>query len=197
MGAETNEERKMIVHRLEGEIRRKWEETWELESKMRDWNRAVKDLTRPREPIDFRGSSWDLDRIYYYLLIQYFRTGVLASGRGSDGSSEATKSEFLCAARDVEMEVEWFRAKSKGGSLMPLTYALVALQALGSERAPADSEARNAITTALKLVKADLETVLDASDAGSPIKRSLAQIEKAVGETPSSRSASTESVPAT
>jgi len=196
MGAETNEERKMIVHRLEGEIRRKWEETSELEPKMRDWKKAVTELARPRKPIDFRGSSWDLDRIYYYLLIQYFRTGFLASGWGSDGSLEATKNEFLCAARDVEMEVEWFRAKSKGGSLMPLTYALVALQALGPERAPADSEARSAITTALNLVKTDLRTVLDASDAG-PICRSLAQIDKAVRETPKSQSASTESVPAT
>jgi hypothetical protein len=189
MGAETNEERKMIVHRLEGTIRRKWEQMREPVSKITEsfpseGKQTVEKLESPEEAIDFRESSWDLDRIYYYLLIQYFRTDVLASGVGGDGSSP-TENEFLCAARDVEMELERFWAKSKGGSLMPLTYALVALQALGP--AHAGSKARSVITTALNLVKTDLKTVLNASDAGHPISRLLNQMtEQASAEVPAS-----------
>ena len=54
----------------------------------------------------------------------------------------AMDHDWFCAARDVEMEVERFRAKSKGGSQMPLTYALVALQALKPQNAPENSDAR-------------------------------------------------------
>jgi hypothetical protein len=183
MGAETNAERKMIVHRLEGTIRRKWEETLKLASKKQkpeslpsECQQAIECLVSPGKAIDFRESSWDLDRIYYYLLVQYFRRGVLASGRGEDGSCKPADNEFLCAARDVEMEVECFWARSKGGSLIPLTYALVALKALGLERPPHGPEARSAIANALNLVETDLKTLPIDSEAARPIFRLLDQI---------------------
>ena len=71
MAAETNEERKMIIHRLEGAIRLKREPTYVKPSTL---DAALKELTDNRLPIVFRQSSWDLDRIFYYLLIQYFET---------------------------------------------------------------------------------------------------------------------------
>ena len=195
MGAETSDERKMIVHRLEGEIRSKWEQTWAETSKSPNyWKQAVADLVRfgqhieneakdsalLRHVIDFRESSWDLDRIYYYLLVQYLCTGVLASGLGTDGCSVApTEIDFLCAARDVEMEVERYRARSKGRSLSPLTYALVALHVLGPQRAPAGCDALSAISAAVALVKTDLSEILK-DEVGRPIRCLLEEIDKAV-----------------
>jgi hypothetical protein len=187
----------MIVHRLEGEIRSKWEQTWAETSKngaSPNWKQAVADLVRfgqhieneakdsalLRHVIDFRESSWDLDRIYYYLLVQYLCTGVLASGLGTDGCSVApTEIDFLCAARDVEMEVERYRARSKGRSLSPLTYALVALHVLGPQRAPAGCDALSAISAAVALVKTDLSEILK-DEVGRPIRCLLEEIDKAV-----------------
>jgi hypothetical protein len=196
IGAETNEERKMIVHRLEGKIRSEWEQTrvQTLESGKSNgnWMRAVSALVSRRQEmlsdrkellqrvIDFRRSPWDLDRIYYYLLVQYFCTGVLASGLGTDGrSKQPDEIDFLCAARDVEMEVERYRAKSKGHSLSPLTYALVALCELGPQRAPPGCGALSAISAATALVKTDLSEVLK-SGVGRPIRCLLKEIDEAV-----------------
>jgi hypothetical protein len=73
----------------------------------------------------------------------------------------------VCLARDVEMEVERFRAKSKGGSLTPLTYALVALQTLDPERTPEGSDARRAAENTLDLVETDFRRAPDGSRAES------------------------------
>ena len=164
MGAETGEERKMIVHRLEGIIRRAWETVSARKTLSSEaWKQAVASLTCSRDPIDFRASSWDLDRIYYYLLIQYFGTSALPSGIGTDGSKRADDDELGCLARDVEMEVERFRAKPKGGSLMPLTYALIALQKLDPEGAPEGSGVRRGVNDALDVVETNLGMVRDPS----------------------------------
>ena len=49
--------------------------------KTNDPKAAIKELTRKlpdsKTPIDCRASSWDLDRIFYYLLVEYFRTAAL------------------------------------------------------------------------------------------------------------------------
>jgi hypothetical protein len=190
MGAETNEERKMIVHRLEGAIRREREVVFETVKKDADgrvsWE-AINRLTMKREPIRFRESSWDLDRIYFYLLTQYFSTAVLRweqvadgatpyAGAWEEGKAVPQRHDWLCAARDVEMEVERYRAKSKGGSLMPLTYALVALQEIDQQQAPNSDEARVAVTSALDLVEKDLGQELLTSEPGRVVDRTLKQM---------------------
>jgi hypothetical protein len=76
--------------------------------------------------------------------------------------------------RDIEMEIERYRAKSKGGSLMPLTCALAALQALEPRKAPYGPELQSAVTAALALVRDELHDVLETS--GGPILRSLDSI---------------------
>jgi hypothetical protein len=119
MGAETNEERKMIVHRLEADIRRKREVAFGRLKEDGDgvvsW-KVLNTLTGRRGPIRFRESSWDLDRIYFYLLIQYFGTAVLRwQPERTTGKAVPLLHDWLCAARDVEMEVERYRARSKGG----------------------------------------------------------------------------------
>jgi hypothetical protein len=202
MGAETNEERKMIVHRLEGEIRRQREADFERLPRGSFRAKALDDalvaLAGGKTPLEFRASSWDLDRIYYYLLIQYFTTAVLRwkpdrtrAGRRvaglADASHRAMEHDWLCAARDVEMEVERYRAKSKGGSLMPLTYALCALQELHPERARSLENVQSAVASALDLVDKELGKTLE-STAGRTIRQLLETIRAAVDRSARRRS---------
>lgn len=201
MGAETNQERKMIVHRLESAIRSKWEGVYHETNKGQDaellWRAAIGELTDNRGPINFRASSWDLDRIFYYLLIDYFRAAALRwmPLKPTSGSAAATSAslapirnlaepgngnlnpmpqDIMFAARDVETEVERYRAKSKGGSLMPLTYALAALQALRIDIPdPHDRDferAQTDVSSAINLVKQEFADVLK-SDAGRALAR--------------------------
>ncbi len=204
MAAETNEERKMIVHRLEARIRQTWEQVHEDGSKEperrsaidnaalgklvagmleRQINSAPAQEPKSTKPIQrllqFRESSWDLDRIYYYLLIRYFGTAALrweSSHLPATSAIEQQSEDYdlACAARDVEMEVERYRARSKGGSLMPLTYALIALKALCSR--PAHSaEELGKIKSAFTLVREELGKELK-TEPGRPIERLLAEI---------------------
>jgi hypothetical protein len=184
MGAETNEERRMIVHRLEAAIRREREVAVERLEEDGDgvvsW-KALNTLTGGR-PIRFRESSWDLDRIYFYLLIQYFGTAVLRwQPVRTAGKAVPLLHDWLCAARDVEMEVERYRARSKGGSLMPLAYALCALQEINQQEAPNPDEARSAVTSALELVEWELGEEGLTSEAGTAINRRLKQMRADIG----------------
>jgi len=212
MAAETNEERKMIIHRLEGAIRLQREPTYVKPSGV---DAALEKLTDKRPPIVFRQSSWDLDRIFYYLLIQYFETFALhweprpenqAGGSVNTGGTApvtvtesagtietpppAMDNEWFCAARDVELEVERFRAKSKGGSLMPLTYALVALQALKPQNASENSDARRLVLAALDLVKKEFQN-LQELDGVRPIARLLDDMRPSYVDTQRSMGAAT------
>jgi hypothetical protein len=202
MGAETNEERKMIVHRLEAAIRREREVAFEGLKDDTDGcitRKVINSLVGERQtkedrlPIKFRESSWDLDRIYYYLLIQYFGAAVLRwqplhsaadAGAETNGKAEPLHHDWLCAARDVEMEVERYRARSKGGSLMPLTYALCALQEIDRREAPNPAEARSAVKSALDLVEWDLGEESLASEAGRVIDRVVKQMRADMGLAP-------------
>jgi hypothetical protein len=190
MEVQTNAERKMIVHNLEGMIRRHRETVFERSPRRSfDSNalqRAVGALTAGRMPVEFRASSWDLDRIFYYLLVQYFTTGALRSdsdprtSRGRRGRARILRDRplehhWLCAARDVEMEVERYRAKSKGGSLMPLTYALCALQELHPERAGRHTSVTSTVQTALDAVDQELGRA-PASDATPIIQQLVANM---------------------
>jgi hypothetical protein len=127
-------------------------------------NQALEVLTSGRSPVAYRASSWDLDRIYYYLLVQYFTTWTLRWDSGRVGMRrrdveaqrappQAMEHDWLCAARDIEMEVERYRARSKGGSLMPLTYALCALRELHPERAAHLAQVTGTVQAALDVVE--------------------------------------------
>jgi hypothetical protein len=231
MGAETNEERKMIIHRLESAIRSKWEEVYQETNKGPDadprWQAAIGMLTSNRKPIDFRASSWDLDRIFYYLLIDYFRAASLKwiPPQDTTGSVPVTSAslpvlptsktpdsggnnwrpmpqDIMCAARDIEIEVERYRAKSKGGSITPLTYALVALQTLGADTPDLHDRnfdnAQAAVRSAIDLVKHELADVLGC-DAGRALSRLMNEIALTAGQSTEQpmRDPSRSSAPAT
>lgn len=246
MAAETNEERKMIVHRLEARIRQAWEGAHEDASKKPKRQIAIDNiaftklvagmLERPIRGSDFseekeksnqqstlgetasvdeqdsisstqkplrllrlRESSWDLDRIYYYLLVYYFGTAALRwesfqplstladvtaqqtvppvhpGTTDAESTAKAENYDLPCAARDIEMEVERYRARSKGGSLMPLTYGLMALEKLCSTRTTRNSEEHGAIKWAFTIVREELGEVLK-SAPGRQIERLLGEI---------------------
>jgi hypothetical protein len=185
MGAETNEERKMMVHRMESEIRREREAAFEAAVKdpraLASWHTPIGKLTGKRQPIAFRESSWDLDRIYYYLLIQYFGLAALRWEKEEGPAAEpvAMRHDWLCAGRDVEIEVERYRARSKGGSLMPLTYALVALQEIDRQASPEPRETAAAVQRALQLVESELGDSGLSSEPGKPIALMLRQMRSA------------------
>jgi hypothetical protein len=240
MAAGTDEERKLIIHRLEAEVRREREETYEdvckgshhqtrIDAALDRLSRRFLELAierdtvaaadergdgeadtlpgpegtaDPRVPtavppeaatkepptrlLRFRESHWDLDRIYYYLLVQYFGVDALRweMDRQTDQGSEPTadgderpvlKHDLECAARDVEMEIDWYRARAKGGSLTPLTYALVALRTLKPSRAASVESVRTAVMAAVSLVKEEFADLLR-TEPGRPIARLLAEI---------------------
>jgi hypothetical protein len=236
MAAETNEERKMIVHRRESRIRQEWERLHEYETDRRStmvdtvFEKLVAEMPEPQtrhsdleakekpnsdspqgrsapaqkqtstlptqKPLSllqFRESSWDLDRIYYYLLVRYFGTTALRwkpatkantteqqtesahpAATEADRTAKSKDFDLVCAARDIEMEVERYRARSKGGSLIPLTYGLFALKALW-EAAARSAEERDAMKSAFAFVREELGELLK-SEAGRPIERLLAEI---------------------
>jgi hypothetical protein len=146
-----------------------------------------------------RESSWDLDRIYYYLLVHYFGTaalrwesyGSLSSIAAVDAQQTASlvqpiaaEADYIaktenydvpCAARDVEMEVERYLARSKGGSLMPLTYGLMALRTLWLDRPNRNTDDDGTIRSAFAIVREELGEVLN-SEPGRQIERLLAEI---------------------
>ena len=185
MAAETHEERKMIVHRIEGAVRKQRELVFEKSTTREPatTERALKRLCGKQKPVEFRSSSWDLDRIYFYLLVQYFDVDAL---RWSDDESRGAvtdrdqlmEHDWLCATRDVEMEIERYRAKAKGRSLTPLTYALCALVALHPERKLDNVRVQTAVEAAVSAVRKELGAVLE-SETGVPIKRLLTALELA------------------
>jgi len=213
MGAETHEERKMIVHRFEAAIRREREVVFEADPDHQSaatWFDAVGRLTAKRRPMQFRESSWDFDRICYYLLVYYFETAALRwepntrAERGAPTPLEVTLTpmahDWLCAARDVEMEVERYGAKAKGRSLMPLAYALTVLSTIDQHTSPDVGQTRRAVLRAVELVDTELSTLdLQATESGRTIERELRRLrgrEEAVvpsrlNPTPATRAAAT------
>jgi hypothetical protein len=134
----------------------------------------------------FRASSWDLDRIFYYRLVYYFETAAfrwpgavaLDSTPGPRGESSKVAApmehDLLCAARDVEMECERYRARTKGGSLMPLVYALDALQSL-RPREHKTEQVERAVSRSINVVRTELGPLGD-SDERTAIEGLLANV---------------------
>jgi hypothetical protein len=166
-----------------------------------DQQELISTTHKPLRLLRLRESSWDLDRIYYYLLVHYFGTaalrweasqpastvtGVIAQqtaspdkpvATGAAHTSNAHNYDLPCAARDVEMEVERYRARSKGGSLMPLTYGLMALKKLCSSGGASDVEDDDAIKSAFTILREELVAELK-SEPGRQIERLLGEIEE-------------------
>ena len=98
------------------------------------------------------GSSWDLDRIVGYLLIDH-RSQSIAKGDEQQGGME--KALTLEAVRETE-RVE---SKTARVSLMPLHYALRALKNVMSR----NDAANRADRLAIELLVADVEKLIEAS----------------------------------
>ena len=212
MAAGTDEERRSIVHRVEGRVRWHRERAYEnaatqgrpeaervaLDELMSETTPERQDSSgpagsqpepmlqcaRPARLMQFRASSWDLDRIFYYRLVYYFETSAFRwpSPANADpapaGAERQTiappmEHDLFCAARDVEMECERYLARPKGASLMPLIYALDALQGLHPRKYRTDV-VEAAVTSAIEVVKKDLGSLPD-SEAGTTIARLLAK----------------------
>lgn len=136
-GAETFEERKLIVHRLESKVRTHVDAGKEPTI---DWDRRWA----------YRGSSWDLDRINYYLNQEY-RTW-------SSQHQPAAANTIDCAIHDVAIEMEHAVATPGAASLMPVGYALGALKALKLTEA----DQRDRVSRLLE----DVATYIAADSAG-------------------------------
>jgi hypothetical protein len=200
MAAETNEERKMIVLRPEERTRQAWEEANENvskgEARQSAMGKALEGLARrmlerqlghgatastekPIRLMRFRASSWDLDRIYYYLMVHYFTSDALRWESPAHAETltpyPVRDHDVVCAARDVELELERYRAKSKGGSLMPLTYGLDALVALWLPNATHTKQEVSAKKSAFTLVETELKGELQ-TEAVRAVGRLMARI---------------------
>ena len=186
LAAETDAERNMLVLAMESEIRRERDAVFEAEEPpdpaaqprkdggMRPrFDQAMDTLTSHREPTKFRESSWDLDRIFYYLMIRYFESAPIRWNPGqptnSVESGKPATHHWRCAARDVTLELERYKLGSKGASLLPIKYSLDALATIekaNGKKSPNPEVTRNSILTAVKVVRADLEVELRQSEVG-------------------------------
>jgi hypothetical protein len=192
MAAETDEERKTIVLGLEGEVRPKRDEVYEGGETPELFAQAIGKLTKNVEPTRYRQSFWDLDRIYYYAIVRYFVFAALRWKAGAAEEPHPLPHDWFCAARDVTMEVERYRLRSKGASLLPLKYALLALQRINRKQ-PAErvEEARHSVAMALQFIDQELpETERDASPLGAEIGRILANFDEAAASEAPEKAAS-------
>jgi hypothetical protein len=201
LAAETDAERNMLVLAMESEIRRERDAVFEAEEPpdpaaeprkdagiRQRFDKAMVALTGRREPTKFRESSWDLDRIFYYLLIRYFESAPIrwnpAQSTNPVESAKPATHHWRCAARDVTLELERYKLGSKGVSLLPIKYSLDALATIekaNGKKSPDIDVTRNSILSAVAVVRADLGDELSQSEVGivAQIKRLLARLETA------------------
>jgi hypothetical protein len=177
------EQRKMLVHRREDAVRNHQRErnahpegagaiaaTAPTEESRRP--KQYDDLPERLEARTlFEGSIWDLDRIFGYLIWEYLHPDAVGA---VDALRQATA-----------IELERFRAKHEGTSLMPLHYALVAMKAAAvadTKRANRDSYAAPAaeslFTEIERLIQASRpnDSAEPALDKGGQVRRTIAEI---------------------
>jgi hypothetical protein len=119
-GAETFEERKSTIHHLENRVRAFREET-------RSEPHTKSSATLPAERRQhYRGSSWELDRIHYYLDQEYAQW----AGEQQDNAEPARDGLGTCdcAIRDVVIELERTLVNPSKMMALPLSHALRALR---------------------------------------------------------------------
>jgi hypothetical protein len=154
-GAETFEERKLIVHRLESKVRTHVDGGQEPTIA---WNSRWA----------YRGSSWDLDRINYYLNHEY-RAWI------SDQSADANSLD--CAIHDVVIEMEHVATRGTS-AMMPVGYALGALKEQNLEH----SDRRGRIVRLLNDVSKQIERDRTNRDPGDRISTLIEEIRIRVGD---------------
>jgi hypothetical protein len=128
------------------------------------------DLPGPAEARKLFESIWDLDRIFGYLITEYL----------SPDATDAADSLRQAAV----MELERFRAKREGASLMPLHYAIGALKAALGEKKHAARTGQG--TAAVENLLVEIERLVDESrpqgggepalDKGRQVRRTIAEI---------------------
>lgn len=176
IAAESDEERKTIILGLEAEVRRYGDMMYEKEGDSAELHKCISDLTEGRDPAEFRQSFWDLDRIYYYLVVRYFVFGALRWKPGAPSVEKPTPMahDWFCGARDVTMELERYRLRMKGSSLLPLKYALESLQRIQRANPPSDQKrASDSVKGAVDLISKVLNGAECKSETGQEIVRSL------------------------
>jgi hypothetical protein len=150
-GAETFEERKLIVHRLESRIRTHMDAGNEPTM---DWDHRWA----------YRGSSWDLDRINYYLNQEY--------RSWSSQNQPADANSIDCAIHDVVIEMEHAVATPSTAAMMPVGYALGAL----NEVKLTDVGRRDRVLRLLDDVSAHIAEDVDGRDPGKRIRQLIVEI---------------------
>lgn len=160
-GAETFEERKLLVHRLEDRVRRHW---FSKEAGRTEVERAEGLRFDKAALTAYRGSSWELERIFYHLNVDYFP------------KSKVERAE--CAIRDVELEMERVTARPGLASMMAVGYALGAVRSLIKQFSTRETEW---LSSVLKDVAEHIERDADHHDPGGRLRQLIQSIEQALG----------------
>ena len=141
------------------------------------------------------GSRWDLDRIVGYLLTEHF-DGSMSSGARKHRAEMPTERELTQSA---VMETERVRSKNGGVTLMPLHYALGALEAVISRGRGVGRQDRPAIDRLLRSVERLIEESRPAPgneprlDRGGQVGRTVAEIRSVLARGRESRASTTKS----
>ena len=150
-GAETFDERKLIIHRLESRIRTHWDV-------------GTPATLPPGSALQYRGSSWDLDRIHYYLDEEY---------RSWATEWQPSREEVSCMIYDVEIEMERAVAGARDdSSLMTVGYALGPLKKIPV----ADPDLREKALRVLEDVSTYVAQDPDGRDPGSRLRRLIEEV---------------------
>jgi hypothetical protein len=153
-------DKKVFVHRMEHRIidhKAALKKDGKSE-RGRDANKALLGETG-LELEDYRKSEWDLDRIYAYLI--------------AENLADQTAEQTCLALKPVRMELETVNAQSGSPSLMPLHYALGALEnVIPTNPENLEEEDRTAVEKQLGNVKHYLDKInKNSSDAGGQSPR--------------------------
>ncbi len=128
-----------------------------------------KGLVGPTELSQYLASSWDLDRIYYYLI--------------QENLGEASESRLDETTRAVTMEMETLRSRTENASMMPVHYALVALRSSIPDEPIAKGRSEHGVEgvaerveEALRDVEIYIRDTEPTPDGSGHIKRTIAEI---------------------
>lgn len=168
---ETFEQKKDLVHSKENKIR-------DHKDKLRNENgeniygeEAWKDLIETGTLREYRSSQWELERIYYYLIMEYLE--------------KPSEINLQSAIEAVQIEMEKVRSKTETASLMPLSYALGALQSVIPDL-PVPRELVNRLKKVLKEIEDYIKADPDTRDTGNHIKNTIAEVRDRINDKVSS-----------
>jgi hypothetical protein len=185
--AETFEQRKHYIHRLEHRVRT-WASPLEPRRPTAGGRRqASRTAARTARSIEllldghelhaFEGSGWELDRIFACLVVERFAARL--KRRSAKGAARA--------ADTARREIERLQSRGPHASLAPLHYALRAFAATLPDRLGRDTRrlGRDLIAAARELIRAAPES----RDRGRQLTTLLDRLEDRVGSTRNARTA--------